>query len=208
MYTSWSFQQYSDPEVYTAIWEMYSGTYYTALRMFRETNITLDTVKEKYPFIQDVIIEKYANNTLLLHVEFVKPSLRFRYKESIYGMYDTYALPIRSWEILWNGTPLILLPIYLSGSSESISWVLYGINTKKILYDYLLLKTSPIHGSITYIPGGDKYILWNDKLRIYFNAKKDLNKQLLTLYLLMNNYQPFSTLEQIDLWSIDNPIVR
>lgn len=208
IYTSWSFQQYKDPEMYSNISQMYSGTYYTALRMFREQNFSLSELQDKYPFIEDVEISQYANNTLVLDVKFIKPALRFRYKDEIYWVYNTYTLPIGSWESLWNGTPLMLLPIYLSGSSESISWVLYGIDVKKLLYDYLLIKTSSIPWTITYIPGWDKYILWNDKLRIYFNAKKDINKQLFTLSLLINNYQPFKTLEQIDLWSIDNPIVK
>jgi hypothetical protein len=125
-----------------------------------------------------------------------------------YGAYDNNLIVLGPQDSLWYGIPLVLLPIYLNESSQSISGLLYNININKMLYDLLLFKTVPISWSVTYIPWWDKYILRNNDIRIYFNAKKDINNQLVILSTLMSQYRWFDQLEQIDIGSLDNPIIK
>lgn len=207
-YTKTSISQYSDPEIYSYISTLYSWKYYSDISLFWDNRDYNVIVKNQYPFVDKIKINWFASNVLLIDVEFNKPLLRFLYKDMIYGAYTNNLLPLSGSDGLNTWVPLILLPIYLKDLSVSISWLLYDIDVSKMLYDFLLLKTFPISGSITYIPWWNKYILRNNDLRIYFNAKKDINSQLWILSTLMTEYRWFDKLKQIDIGSLDNPIVK
>lgn len=207
-YTSDSINTYNDESLYSFISLFYICRYYFDLKLFGNDSLYEEQIKSAYPFIDDITISSFSNNILILDVEFKKPSLRFLYKDVSYGAYDNNLILLNPEDSLWHGIPLVLLPIYLNQSSQSISGLLYNINIDKMLYDLLLLKTIPISWSVTYIPGWDKYILRNNDLRVYFNAKKDINHQIIMLSTLMNQYRWFDKLHQIDLGSLDNPIVK
>jgi len=207
-YTSDSINTYNDTSLYSLISLSYLCRYYFDLKIFGDDVLYEKKIKQQYPFIDTVTINSFANNKLVLDIKFIKPSLRFLYKNILYGAYDHDLIVLGPQDSLWSNIPLVLLPIYLNESSQSISWLLYNINTDKILYDLLLLKTVPISWSVTYIPWWDKYILRNADIRIYFNAKKDINNQLLILSTLMNQYRWFDQLRQIDVGSLDNPIIK
>lgn len=207
-YTSDSINTYNDPSLYSFISLSYICRYYFDLQLFGNDSVYEDQIKAQYPFIDSVTISSFNNNTLVLDIKFIKPSLRFFYKNMSYGAYDKNLIVLGPQDSLWYGIPLVLLPIYLNESSQSISGLLYNINTDKMLYDLLLLKTVPISWSVTYIPWWDKYILRNNDVRIYFNAKKDINHQIVILSTLMSQYRWFDQLHQIDIGSLDNPIVK
>ncbi len=207
-YTADSINSYNDPFLYNFISLSYICRYYFDIKIFGNDDIYEKKIKDQYPFIDSIVINNFNNNILVLDIKFIKPSLRFLYKNVSYGAYDKNLIVLWPQDSLWNGIPLVLLPIYLNESSKSISWLLYNINTDKMLYDLLLLKTVPISWSITYIPWWDKYILRNDDIRVYFNAKKDINKQLVVLSTLINQYRWFDKLQQIDIGSLDNPIIK
>ncbi len=207
-FTKKSVNQYNDAQLYTHIAELYSWKYYSDISAFWDHKDYNEILTVQYPFIESINIKGFSNNTLLLDVVFTKPLLRFLYKDEFYGAYHNLLLPLNTTDELNNGTPLMLLPIYLKESSISISWLLYEVDISKMLYDLLLLKTVPISWSVTYIPGWDRYILRNNDVRIYLNAKKDINTQLWILSTLMSQYKWFNQLKQIDIGSLDNPIVK
>lgn len=206
--TTWSVAVYNDITLFDRIVQVYSGSYYSTIRIgSMESNIIKD-IENSTPYVDLISPVSFSNNTLLVDVKFKNPSFRFRYKDKEYAIYNKTYIELGSGDTLGQNTPLILLPLYLSGTSESISGVLYNVNVEKMLYDYLLLQTSPIQWSITYVPGWEKYIIWNPNQRVYFNTKKDIGQQLNTLYILKNNYNGFETLSQIDVGSLVNPIVK
>lgn len=208
LFSTWSVSFYDDIALFDRIIQIYSGGYYSTIRIgSKESNIISD-LEKTIPYVNSIIPISFSNNTLLVDVQFKNPFFRFRYNDKEYWIYDKTYISLHSGNLLGQNTPLILLPLYLSGTSESISGVLYSVNAEKMLYDYLLLQTSPIQWSITYVPGWEKYIIWNPNQRVYFNAKKDIGQQLHTLYVLKNNYNGFETLSQIDIGSLINPIVK
>jgi hypothetical protein len=207
-YTSGSINTYNDSSLYSFISLSYICRYYFDLKLFWNDALYENKIKAEYPFIDSISISSFSNNTLVLDIKFIKPSLRFLYKNTSYGVYGKNFIILGPQDSLWYGIPLVLLPIYLNESSQSIAGLLYNINTDKMLYDLLLLKTVPISWSVTYIPWWDKYILRNNDIRIYFNAKKDINHQLFILSTLMSQYRWFDQLRQIDIGSLDNPIIK
>lgn len=208
-YTKDSVQVYNDPWMYSFISLSYICRYYFDITLFGNEAWYVSKIKEQYPFIDTIAINGFNNNILVLDIKFKKPSLRFLYKNESYWAYNNHnIILLGTKDELWHGIPLILLPIYLNDSSESIEWLLYNVDIDKMLYDLIILKTVPLSWSITYIPWWDKYILRNNDIRIYFNAKKNINQQILTLSTLMTQYRRFNDLEQIDVGSLDNPIVK
>lgn len=204
-----SVQHYNDIELFDRIAHVYSGWYYSTLRLGSNQWAGIAQLLNKYSYVQSIAPQSFENNTLLVSVQFQEPVLKFRYIDRHYAIYkDKTILPLSDHDTLWRQSPLILLPLYLSGSSASISGVLYQVDVEKMLYDYLLLQTSPIQWSLTYIPGGEKYVIWNPEQRVYLNAKKDIAGQLHILNILKNNYGEFHLLKQIDVWSLSHPIVK
>lgn len=208
VYTSDSFSSYNDPNLYNYITLRYLCRYYSDIKIFHDHEWYVESIQQQYPFIRDITLSEFSDNTLVLKVSYDKPMLRFVYKDNIYGAYTHSTILLGPKDSLGNGIPILRLPIYLTTSSPAISWLLYNMDLHKILYDYLLLKTFPLSWSVTYIPWWDKYILRNNSLRIYFNAKKNMISQLHILQILMSQYRWFNTLHQIDVGSLDNPIVK
>jgi hypothetical protein len=193
---------------FISLW--YICRYYFDVTLFGNANWYESKVKEEYPFIDTITIKGFNNNKLILDIKFKKPVLRFLYKNELYWAYNSHSrlILLGKKDELWYNIPLILLPIYLNDSSQSIEWLLYNIDIDKMLYDFIMLKTIALSWSITYIPWWDKYIFRNDDIRIYFNGKKNINQQLLILSTLMTQYKWFHQLKQIDIGSLDNPIVK
>lgn len=207
LFTKQSLSLYNDVNLYADIAELYSGNYYHTLHRWKR-NSMLDTIQSHYSFIDTIVLQEFTANTLLLDIKFRVPLVRLRHNNSLYAVYDEEILPLFSWERLADNTPLILLPLYLSGTAESLSWILYQLNPHKLLSDYLLLQTAPVQWSLTYVPWWEKYIFRNDRLRVYFNAKKEISWQLLQLLLLYKYYPDFDRIRQIDIGSIANPIIN
>lgn len=208
LFTSWSIATHDDPILYASIVDIYSGTYYTSMKWFRPKLYVTEAIQSIYPVVRDIQEIEFANNTLLLDISFQQPLLRIRYHDGDYALYPDYFVSLWWDDTLATSTPLVLLPIYLSGTSTSLSGILYGLSPYKLLTDYLLLKTAPIQWSLTYVPWWEKYILRNEQQRVYFNTRKDISTQLLKLILLYKHYPWFDNLKQIDVGSIADPIVR
>ena len=208
VFSTWSVAMYDDILLFDRIVQIYSWSYYSTIRVGNKAWNMIEDLKNSTIYVDSIVPSWFSDNTLLVDVKFKDPSFKFRYNDREYGIYNNTYIPLTPNDQLGQKSPLILLPLYLSGSSESISGVLYGVNVEKMLYDYLLLQTSPIQGSITYIPGWEKYIIRNPNQRVYLNAKKDISQQITTLYILKNNYNGFENLKQIDVWSLINPIVK
>lgn len=207
--TTWSISMYNDVDLYASIVSLYTGQYYSTLRLWSSTSHSINTLRESIEYIKSIQPITFSNNTLLVDVQFVLPTIVLRYNDKRYAIYTQWTiLPLDESDQLGKTEPIISLPLYLSGMSSSISWVLYAITPSKLLQDYELLQTSPIQWSITYIPGGEKYVIWNPIQRVYFNAKKDIASQIYTLQLMKENYANFDNLEQIDVGSIFSPIVK
>lgn len=207
-YTIESIDTYNDPLLYNMVWLWYLCRYYSDVKFLWDEELYNKKIQEKYPFIKKITIVSFINNKLILDIKYHKPLLRFMYNNTTYWAYKNNLVLLGPKDSLGYGIPLILLPEYLKTTSSSISWLLYNLNLEKMLYDLLLLKSSPLSWSVTYIPWWDKYILWNNNLRVYFNARKDINNQLMILSTLMTEYRWFNSLKQIDVGSLDNPIVK
>lgn len=206
--TSWTLQQYNDNNLFGDVVKVFSGSYYSLARVSRDKNREIRKIVQDNSHVEDIKILSFQDNELLVSIQFKEPLFRFDYNTQEYAIYEDKSFYLLSTgESLGQNTPLIKLPVYLSWSSESISWVLYGISVEKLLWDYLLLQNSPVQWSFTYIPWWEKYIIWHPEINVSFDAKKNIIPQLMNLLVLKNNYGWFESLRRIDIGSLKDPII-
>jgi hypothetical protein len=74
--------------MYSSISLAYICRYYFDLKFFGNDDLYEKQIKDQYPFIDSVTISSFNNNILVLDIKFIKPSLRFFYKNMSYGAYD------------------------------------------------------------------------------------------------------------------------
>ena len=206
VYTSGSLLMYDDPWIYSQFSSQYQWKSFIDIDILQKNQI-IYTMQELFPFLQDIEYKKFNNNTLLAHIVFRQPDVIVSVGNRRFALYPSHILPLYSGNMLWFSAPQIFLPQYLSGIS-TLSGLLYIQSLPQLIQDIQLLKTLPLAGSITYIPGAEKYVYWDTARHIYFNAKKSLTGQIESLQKLIQYYKWFDKLIKIDLGSNDLIVVR
>lgn len=190
-----------------AIIPMYHNKYYSDIQLFRQQDNIVDTLQQQYPFIENVIIKSFNNNRIVLEPIFKEPPLVLLQVDKRFALYPHYILPLSTGDLLGRNSTLLHLPQYLSGA-VSLSGFLYTQDVIELAHTVKRIYDINLSGSVTYMPGGEKFVYWTDRLHIYFNAKKWLSWQLEQLDILRERYPEFQKLIKIDIGSSDFPIVR
>ena len=208
LFTSGTIQNYDNDEFLLDIVSMYSWAYYSTLRLWSTSSQAIKSFIKEKEFLEDVRYLSFEDNKLVIDVIFRKPLVRLVYNSGSYALYDHSILELPAESTIAKDVPSINLPLYLSGSSESIDGILYEVIPSKMLADYYLLQSAVVRGSISYIPGAQRYVIWRPEIQIYINAKKDIIEQLQTLFVLKEHYPWFESLQTIDLGSLKQPIIK
>lgn len=190
-----------------AIIPMYHNKYYSDIQLFRQQDNIVDALQQQYPFIENVIIKSFNNNRIVLEPIFKEPPLVLLQVDKRFALYPHYILPLSTGDLLGKKSTLLHLPQYLSGA-VSLSGFLYTQDVIELAHTVKRIYDINLSGSVTYMPGGEKFVYWTDRLHIYFNAKKWLSWQLEQLDILRERYPEFQKLIKIDIGSSDFPIVR
>jgi hypothetical protein len=206
LYTTSSLSIYDDPSTYTTISWLYKQKSITSVKRFNKKSIEEEVIT-KFPYISSVAIKKFLNNKLTLDIQFIQPSAVAILSNKRFALYENSPLLLYSGNTLGQKSPSFYLPSYLSGT-QFLSGMLYSQSLDKITKDITLLSQLSLSGSITYVPGWEKYIYRTETRHIYFNAKKSLTDQIDNLQNLIQTYPKFSTLTRIDLGSNDLITVR
>lgn len=208
LFTSGTVMDYDDDAFLLAIVDIYTGAYYSTLRLWSSSSKAIKHLIKEEDFVSEVRYLSFKDNTLLVDVVFHEPLMRVLYNSWYYAMYEKSLLKLPPTSTIAHTRPTIHLPLYLSWSSESIEWLLHEVNPSKMLEDYNALQSSSIAWSISYIPGAQRYVIRRPELQVYISAKKSIMEQLETLFLLKEHYAWFEGLEMIDIWSLKQPIVK
>lgn len=207
-YTVANIQQYNNVDMYTKITSYLSGESLRYRSLLGYGDIE-DAIYETIPYINTISFVPQWPETVRATISFLDPLLVMQYHEKKWAIYSGgYSIPLFSWNTLGVSSKHIRLPIYLSGVN-ALSGVFFSTPFDKIYHDRLLLDSYINSGGfITYIPGWEKYVLVNGDYRYYFNAKKDMQMQIDTLLHLKQYYKDFPRLHQIDIGSLNYPIVQ
>jgi len=207
-YTLQSINRYNNIDMYSTITSYLSGESLRYRSLVWYSDI-VSSVRQTFPYIETVSLEAQWPSDIRVDITFIDPPLIIQHNDTRRAIYSWwYTLPLYSWNTLGITSKTIRLPIYLTGLS-SLSGLFFDTSFDKLFADRMML--DPFVMSwwfVSYIPGGEKYILVNGPYRYYFNAKKELQPQIDTLLSLKENYKEFNRLEQIDIGSLNYPIIH
>ncbi len=201
---------YDNPVVYEAVSSAFSGKNYFMTKWFGKDELHT-TVQSQFPLVSSIRFNQQTGNVIYARLEFNQPTLVFLIppdrKVAAYG-HDLY--PLSSGNTLWSSSPVVNLPRYVTWFDN-----LYGI-LFKISETALLQYIQTIQNTLgadhiedmTYLPWGEKLFVVYKGIVVYFHLTKDINAQLAKLVDLETYYNDFSTIHKIDLWSVDDSLVR
>lgn len=210
LYNPATVQEYNNPEIFSElndalIWQ----NYYTLRRWWKET--ILYALSKKFPLVKDFTLELQDNSVWYVSINYNEPTLIFLLPaERRYAAFQNKLYWLWIDETLWSDAPVIELPRYTE-SLDNIDWIFYKINEEKLFEIYSIITNTLWRkniGEIIYLPWWQKFFLSYKSKRLYIHANKDVNVQLAKLIDLENFYELFENLWTIDLWSIDDSIVR
>jgi len=164
----------------------------------------------KHPIIKDIRTAEFTNNQLFLSIEYHSPNIirqttpkQASYKEYIYnigtGTNNTANL---SWAIN------ISFPDYQKDQA-TLSGIFHKTSESTILKTYADIDSIASINTLEYHVWGQKRILTNDrKQKILFDLKNDQERQKESYKKLTEHYENFGEIQEIDLGSIPQPIIK
>lgn len=210
LYNPETVSTYNNPEIYEFLnQELLGKNIYKLKRWWKEP--ILSATKEIFPIVDNFKIALEGNWVWYVTVSYHEPTLVFLLPEQRrYAAYqnDLYSLWTGDW--LWYTSPIIELPRYTDWL-ENIDGIFYQISEERLHETYQIITNTLWPKNIwefIYLPWGQKIFLSYKEKRLYIHANKDVNLQLAKLIDLENYYEWFNNIGTIDLWSVDDSIVR
>lgn len=208
--TASSQEQYNNAVMYDKVESLITNKNYFLFN-WRSKNEVIEELQTWYPFIEDIQLELIDDGSVLTTVTFDDPTIIFLMpEERRYWTYNEKLYSLGTGDFLGTESPVIQLPRYTQ-DLESIHWIFYRISEQRLLDVYTTVISTLWENNINeiiYLPWWQKFFLWYKGKRLYLNINKDVNRQLAKLVDLENYYEWFDTLSRIDLWSLDDIIVR
>ncbi len=169
---------------------------------------TLTTkMKESFPFIEKLNIVAKTPSSILVTIIFWEPEIIFLQKDKKLGAVKWKIFTIFSGDIRWENAIKIYLPDYWNNTN--LSGIFHKIDHQTLLNQITLIQEKiPWIQQIIYIPGWNKIIVKTSIMSIYLDNNKSISDQIEKLLLLQQNYRDFPKIKEIDLSSLDTPIIK
>ena len=199
---------FDDPYLYAAVTNAFSWENYYRTTWFTKDDIVSD-LQEEYTLIDSLQIEQEDQNTIHITMSFFDPTLVFITPNQRVAIFEEQFYFLVSWNTLWEQSLQLELPSYTSWTSlQGIFYQIDEYELKRIADTVHTTLWSQHISSFIYLPWGKLFFIVYKGKTIYFNLEQDINIQLAKLIDIENRYEWFETLERIDLWSVEDSIVR
>jgi len=203
-------QTWNNEELFESLNEQLVDKNYYKLKRWWKENI-LSEISKEYPIVKDIWLRLEWEGLLTVSIEYNDPTLTFLLPENRrYTAFDNNLYAIWTGENLGNNAPVIELPRYTE-TLENIDWIFYQITEKRLFEVYSIITNTLWIETIwefIYLPWGQKIFISYKWKRLYIHANKDVNAQLAKLVDLENFYEWFNAISVLDLWSVDDVIVK
>lgn len=167
-------------------------------------------IKNSYEVIEDIKLYKTQDNTVYVDIKFYKPSLIFNNTMKKIWVYRWHFFDISTGSSFLTWEIIIDLPDYTK--DWVFTWFFFKINENTLKFQVdQIVKTfwKKYIKNVFYIPWAWKIIVTlSDEKKIYFDGSKNVWEQLNKFLMFQNSYLKFNDLKEIDLWSIDDVIVK
>lgn len=202
----------NNPYLFKDIKQSLIGKNYFFVSKFKKSSIE-SSIKEKYNTVKKMDIFFVSDNNIWVDIDFYKPSLIFQSNLGYLGSKNWVLYEIYSWSLLLSWVEFINLPEYFDYKNESeLEWFFYLTKEKDLAFQMAEIKDfigKDKIEKITYLPWWWKTILnLVNKKNIYFDNTKSISEQIEKLVSLQKNYSDYEKIVEIDLWSMDNIIIK
>lgn len=202
----------NNPYLFKDIKQYLIGKNYFIVSKFKKGSIESE-IKEKYKTVKNLDIFFVSDNNIWVDITFSKPNIIFQSNIGYLGSKNWVLYEIFSWSILLSWAEFIHLPEYFNYKNESeLEWFFYLTKEKDLTFQIAEIKDfigKDKIEKITYLPWWWKTILnLVNKKNIYFDNTKSITDQIDKLVSLQKNYTEYETITEIDLWSMDNIIIK
>lgn len=204
-------EQLSNHEVYTFIQSWFVQKNYFRSRFFA-THDVLKSIREKYPFVQDITISQKTHNSYYISCVFNPPRIIYAlWKDSYIGSYDEEFYVLYSGDNFLSGQQLLLLPTYITNLNQ-VSGIYSRFSEEKLLKVLNLIQQVIPQDTIksyTFVPWNSLLLLWmKSGQELLLSLVKDINPQLVKRLDVQQYYSDYKQFHSLDLWSTEHIIAR
>lgn len=204
-----SLKKIDDPFLYNDIMEKLKWKNFVVTRYLWLWKLKSE-LKKHYQIIDDIKLYKTQDNTVYVDVTFYKPSLIFNNTIKDIWVYKWHFFDISTGSSLYSWEIVINLPEYTK--DWIFTWFFFKVSENQLHFQLeQIIKTfwNKYIKTISYIPWAAKTtVVLSDDKKLYFDNDKNVWEQLNKFLTLQKSYIWFNNLREIDLWSIDDIIVK
>lgn len=206
-YGKYSVDMYDNPELYKKIWDLIRWENYFVVSKFKKREI-LSQLKSEFMMVKDITIVQPEKYWASVQLEFYDPDIVIKLWDKKYWVINGKDFEIFSGNKIWEDSFFVELPQYASGT-KSIYWLFYEIPYYKFLDDMTTIaEWFPNYKRIVYLPWAYMTAVFTDKdQRVYINNQNSITWQIELFNNLTTFYKDASSLNIIDLWSLENNMI-
>ncbi len=206
------FETYWNTELYTNLSEIFEWkNYFMSSYVFK--NSLKDELRQYSTMIKDFDLIYENPNSFAVDFEFYEPNLVFEDWERYLWVREGDFFHITTWSDFLYDTYSISLPEYTQELEENeFFWFFHLVDEHQLKLHMDKIREFIWEENIEnigYLPWGGRTMLEKTNWKIiYFNNQESISKQLEKYHILKEEYQDYHELEEIDLGSMDNIVVR
>lgn len=206
-FTDESLQMYDNKDLYEFIRTELKWKNIIMLRLKKWGDVKRH-IKDTYPFVKDLTIEKTWPSTVLANISFYQADLVFKNDNTQVAYSNKFLLETNDNNAITSGAIFIKLPSYFSGDhmAENATGYIALIWTEKIKNDMLTITQYLQVNEILFLIGAQKSIIDTENVRLTFDHKRNIEAQL-EYYSTMQSLDP-AFFYEIDLTTYPTVIIR
>ena len=206
-YGKYSVDMYDNPELYKKIWDLIRWENYFVVSKFKKREI-LSQLKSEFIMVKNITIVQPEKYWASVQLEFYDPDIVIKLWDKKFWVINGEDFEIFSGNKIWENSFFVELPQYASGTT-SIYWLFYEIPYYKFLDDMTTIaEWFPNYKRIVYLPWASMTAVFTEKdQRVYINNQNSITWQIELFHNLTTFYKDASSLNIIDLWSLEDNMV-
>jgi len=212
-FTDNAISQYYDASLYSWVRQIFFGQNFYNLKYIKPIQNIIDW-NYTNPIIKKIEIKNFKKNILTIDLDFNKPRLLivWSWQKRWIRSQDLFLTLDNTWRNISDNVQKIYLPNYLE-NTKSLSWLWSDISLDKYIADIQTISNSIQNlNKIIYLVWSGRTCVFIWDIKVFFYHKKDIDFQIKNLLSIISkqtfeNNKTIQDIIQIDLWSIENPII-
>ncbi len=202
--------EYNNPLLFLAVQESFLWKNYFLMRWWWDRRIK-DELMQSFPHINELEIELIDDQIAQVTIFYNAPTIIFLLPEQRrFASFNEWLFLLWDEDFIDTDAPVIELPRYTQ-SLENIDGIFFMLWEQQLVDIYNTIFDVLWEENVfefIYLPWWERLFVTYKWKRLFFDLTKDINTQLAKLINVENHYENFERLVELDLWSLDDVIIR